>query len=384
MKAGFVCASSCSVNDNGQILVHSHEYLSLLQWIDLFDEVVLFWAESKDDTSKENWVQLDRKNVSFVSICNSSHSLWRKIKSIKEVAKQSTDYDIFYYRMPSYESLIFYHFQNKGIPHFVEMHGNQESVIMLGTKPQFIKKLLCSYVLKKNQQLCSEARFAVSIGPQLVRDYVRSEIPVLVTTNHLTKEESYPKLVPYHKPHEPINILFVGNIAERKGLVYLFEALRNLHAEKIPFKMILAGSGVLKNYLETYAQNNGFLDSVVFAGQVKHGEDLYKLYREADVFVLPSVAAEGVPRVTHEAMIFGAPVVATDIGSVAWQLDGFAGVVIKPRDVGAIEKGIKDVCFDNAYREVIINNAYNKSLLYSWEKQCEGIRSFVRENIRGL
>jgi len=379
MKAGFVCASACCLNDKGQLMVQSHEHLSLLQWTPLFEKVVIYWTETKYKKD-DKWCLLEAPNVTFEPICHNNDSLLEKIRKIKEKAK-CTNCNVFYYRMPSYETLLFYQFQDKRIPYFVEMHGNQESVIMLGSKPFFVKKILNYFVHRKNQALCSNAKFAISIGPKLVEDYIKTKIPVLVTTNHLTREADYPQDVPYHSLHHPIKILFVGSISERKGLGILFQALKKLNEEGIEFEMLLAGEGPIKEKLSDYAKANKFMHKVHFLGQVRHGVELYNIYKGADIFVLPSVAAEGVPRVTHEAMIFGCAIVATNIGSVSWQLNNNSGIVIQPNDVIALYESLKKLIYNEDLRKTIVKCAYTKSKNYSWEKQCSGIRVFVKKHL---
>ena len=381
MKAGFVCASSCFVNEKGQLMVRSHEYMSLIQWIEIFDEIDLLWASIEKPSSLSNWMVIESCNIHFKPICSSCTSFAKKAIAIRKAARGSKDCDIYYYRMPSYESSLFFAFQDKRIPHVVEMHGDQESVIMLGNKPLILRKLLCKLSLRRNIKLCTSAKFAVSIGPKLAEQYVKSNIPVLVTTNHLTEEKYYPTEIPYHPAHNPIRVLFVGNIAERKGLNYLFEALIMLKESGVPFIVTLAGEGQMKQSLMKFAHDNGIQDSVVFVGHVKHGVDLYRLYKEADVFVLPSIAAEGVPRVSHEAMIFGCPVVATDIGSISWQLQDGTGVVVPARDAKALYEGILCVTSNESYRKLIVSKAFDKSKQFSWEQQCNGLRTFVKSQL---
>jgi glycosyltransferase involved in cell wall biosynthesis len=72
----------------------------------------------------------------------------------------------------------------------------------------------------------------------------------------------------------------------------------------------LVGTGELDADLKATARELR-LQNIHFYG-VAQGSELVKLYREADVFVLPSVV-EGMPLVLLEAMAMGLPIVATDV-----------------------------------------------------------------------
>ncbi len=376
MKLAIINASSYYF-DNGKALISADEIKSLSQWFAIFDDITLFKPEkTKKIKDVDDWLEVPN-GIKVEKLCDEQVGLCQKYYSIKEVAKKATSFDLFYYRLPNYESLFFWLNQQRSIPYFVELHGDMESAVMAGNKPFLIKKTMSLLMLKCFKRMSSKARFALSIGPVLLEKYVKRNIPTYVTTNHLLMEEDYPNEVKAKEFGEVLNLLFVGHIHNRKGLTYLFEALNMLHSNGRKFVMRIAGSGELRPQLEIYAKEHGFIDNVAFLGQIKHGPALFDLYKQADIFILPSIAAEGVPRVTHEAMAFGCPVIATDIGSVKWQLEGGAGYVIKPCDSNAIFNAIIKMVEDDIFREEIIIRAYDKSRLFTLEKQSEGIRKFV-------
>ena len=97
--------------------------------------------------------------------------------------------------------------------------------------------------------------------------------------------------------------------------------------------------------------------------------------------MLPSVAAEGVPRVVHEAMAQGCPVIATDVGSTKWQLRGGAGIVVPPADVEALTENIIRVLDDKQLRENLSTNGFRRSLEFTFEEQAEKVATFVRQHV---
>ena len=75
------------------------------------------------------------------------------------------------------------------------------------------------------------------------------------------------------------------------------------------------GSGEELPSLSRLADSLGLSDAIRFHGYVPFGRELLDLYCESDLFVLPAVAGEGLPKVLVEAMSQGVPAIATDVGS---------------------------------------------------------------------
>jgi glycosyltransferase involved in cell wall biosynthesis len=69
-------------------------------------------------------------------------------------------------------------------------------------------------------------------------------------------------------------------------------------------------------------------------------EDVAAWYPALDLVVLPSLS-EGLPNVAMEAMLFGKPVVATNVGGVPEVVeDGVTGIVVPPRDAKALADAV--------------------------------------------
>jgi len=129
------------------------------------------------------------------------------------------------------------------------------------------------------------------------------------------------------KKDDVFRVLFVGNISVQKGVHYLLAAWKKAklnHAE-----LVFAGhiEDEMKPILAHY---EGMFR---FAGHVKH-EELYTLYSDASVFVLPSLQ-EGSALVTYEAMACGLPLlVSENTGSIA--RDAVHGFIIPVRNSDVI------------------------------------------------
>jgi glycosyltransferase involved in cell wall biosynthesis len=129
---------------------------------------------------------------------------------------------------------------------------------------------------------------------------------------------------------DPPEVLYAGRLSAEKGVLELLEA-----AAGIP--LVVAGDGPLR---ERVPGARGF---------VPHDE-LQQLYRRAAVVACPS-RREGFGVACLEAMAHGRPVVATRVGGLRdLVVDGETGLVIPPRDVGALRAALERLLADRELR----------------------------------
>ena len=138
--------------------------------------------------------------------------------------------------------------------------------------------------------------------------------------------------------------MFVGRLAEVKGVTYLIEAMKQVDA-----MLVIVGDGPLREQLEEQAKLLG--DKVQFLGAKTH-DQLAEIYASADVFAAPSVRAkdggvEGFGLVFLEAMASGLPIVASRSGGIPDLIhNGENGLLVEPGNVeelaGAIERVLEN------------------------------------------
>ena len=134
-----------------------------------------------------------------------------------------------------------------------------------------------------------------------------------------------------HGGHSPRRLLNVGNLTEKKGHAYLFDALPRLEDVHVD----VVGDGELRASLEAQARDA----PVTFHGEVPK-QEVARMMSEADLFVLPSTH-ETFGCVLIEAMASGLPSVATAVGGVPEVLTDEAGELVPPRDSGALAAAIE-------------------------------------------
>ncbi len=166
--------------------------------------------------------------------------------------------------------------------------------------------------------------------------------------------------------NKKINFLFVSRFASNKGINILMETIKQLNHEGYSdkFQFNLAGKGPLFEYYSTAYP----VENVIFLGFVPDAE-LFKLYHDNDVFVLPTLF-EGMPTVVLEAMSYSMPVIVTDVGATAELVDKKNGYLIQKNSVSSLKKAILELYnLPMSQKKMMANNSYAKvGLRYTWDK----------------
>lgn len=160
-------------------------------------------------------------------------------------------------------------------------------------------------------------------------------------------------------------VLFVGRLAEKKGVKYLIQAMKMIDA-----RLIIVGTGPLETELkELAAKETG---DIVFLGNKTH-EELKIIMPSADVYAAPSITAkggdtEGIPVSIMEAMASGVPVVASDSGGISDLVkNGENGLLTKEKDVKGIADAINSILFNDELAGVLTTNAAKTIREYDYD-----------------
>ncbi len=150
-------------------------------------------------------------------------------------------------------------------------------------------------------------------------------------------------------------LLFVGRLADGKGLFDLLEAVARI--DKADFELNIAGEGRLEAELRNEISRLDLEDTVNLLG---YRDDIPKLMAQSDVLVLPSYR-EGTPRVITEALAAGTPVVATNIAGIPEQVDdGKTGYLVEPGDINALKARLQILLEDDNLIQKFGNRAINR------------------------
>jgi len=111
-------------------------------------------------------------------------------------------------------------------------------------------------------------------------------------------------------------ILFVGQLHPKKGVLELIRTVAQVgHNKKVRLVVVGDSSGMpeMPGKIEAAIRENHCQHLIELVGQVRDKQELASKFEEADLFVLPTYYPEGFPRVVYEAMIFGLPILCTDV-----------------------------------------------------------------------
>lgn len=134
-------------------------------------------------------------------------------------------------------------------------------------------------------------------------------------------------------------VLYVGRLAWNKGIEYLIEGMEGIRREVGNSRLLICGRGRLEADLKEKVRATGLQKEVNFLGAVPD-EALPYYYACSDVVVAPSVF-EPFGVVPLEAMSMRKPVVACNVGGMPEAVrDGQTGLLVSPRDPGAISEAV--------------------------------------------
>lgn len=133
-------------------------------------------------------------------------------------------------------------------------------------------------------------------------------------------------------------VLYVGRLVAEKGVRELIEATRRLRTKRPRLALALVGSGPLHAELAAgFAGDQAGLR--VHLPGAQPPERVARWMAAANLLALPSYS-EGYPNVLVEALACGRPVVATPVGGVPEIVDATCGLLVPPRDPGALAEAL--------------------------------------------
>ena len=160
------------------------------------------------------------------------------------------------------------------------------------------------------------------------------------------------QVIPYFCPLPPTDgprplperptITFLGRATSTKGWFHFIEALGLLPPA---VQGLMIGNFGSSSHAEAMrlATRFGCADRLKLESWVAR-KDIHTIYERTSVLVFPSIWPETLGIVGIEAMAFGVPVVASDIGGVReWLLDGETGRLAPPKSAEQITLGVREL-----------------------------------------
>jgi len=161
-----------------------------------------------------------------------------------------------------------------------------------------------------------------------------------------------------------VKILCLANFTQGKGQRYALQilerAVREFAGTEFSLSFIGGDFGLEKNRkyregLEATAAEMGIADKVTFSGP---SHDVEKEMKSHDV-VFNLSDSESFSRVTLEALFYGVPVLATDVGGTREMLaDGINGILVPAKKTEGMFRGFRQLLTDNTSRTMRAEAGY--------------------------
>jgi glycosyltransferase involved in cell wall biosynthesis len=182
---------------------------------------------------------------------------------------------------------------------------------------------------------------------------------------------------------KPIRLLTVSRIDPRKGLRMLPSMIAALLREGFDVTLDIVGPpiGLIgeseRDAIAADAARLGVADRVALQGTVAL-DRLMPMYRDFDLFVLPTRPGEGIPRVLMEAMAAGLPIVTTDVSGIGSLIaDGTNGLLIPDASNQALVDAVRSLITTPALRQRLIQGGYATARAHTLERQAASLMQTV-------
>ncbi len=175
-------------------------------------------------------------------------------------------------------------------------------------------------------------------------------------------------------PENATVLLYAGRLSPEKNVKFLPKILKSLlkfynyDAERHEYRLLIAGDGPLKNWLEEKLEKIA-PGKFKILGHIADREKLADIYANSDIFIHPN-PREPFGIAPLEAMASGLPVVAPDSGGVLSYAND-ENAWLAETDVESYFREIRDVFNDDEKRHRKIKNALETAAKYSWENSTD-------------
>lgn len=151
---------------------------------------------------------------------------------------------------------------------------------------------------------------------------------------------------------EPYRILFVGRLVEKKGLIYLVRALKDVKKQFPTAHLQIVGGGPVETIIKAEVSRLELTNSVQWLGALPQVL-LPSHYRQASVFVAPFVVAdsgdqEGLGLVALEAIACECPVIVGNVDATKsfYSIEDGLVELVNSKDVEMLSNAIKNTFLD--------------------------------------
>jgi glycosyltransferase involved in cell wall biosynthesis len=183
-------------------------------------------------------------------------------------------------------------------------------------------------------------------------------------------------------PRDTIRVLYIARLVHWKGWDLALRAVAAAR-QRAMVELTVLGTGPEAKRLSALVASLGLRDSVNWIPRLEAVDDVYRLYREHDVFLFPSLHESGGMAVL-EAMAAGLPVICLALGGPGVSVTEECGVLIQPttpgRVVDEMASALLRLATDRDLRRKMGTAAERRVLeAYTWEVKARTIDEIYRQ-----
>lgn len=182
---------------------------------------------------------------------------------------------------------------------------------------------------------------------------------------------------------EAANLLFLGEVGERKGAYDLLRAIQRVNADlPAETKLLLYGPNPEGDILERIL-SLGLGERVRYCGWADRKKK-EEAFAQTAISVLPSYH-EGLPMTILEAMAHGIPCISTPVAAIPEAVDETNGVLVQPGDIPALGDAILGLLRDQEARKAKSTHAHDRiDKLFSMENHRNSLLQIYAELVASI
>jgi glycosyltransferase involved in cell wall biosynthesis len=179
---------------------------------------------------------------------------------------------------------------------------------IIETLPAFFYSLLCRFLFNSPAVIISPSKWL--LGEHFKKGFFKNSKRVILPNPAVKNNNSEFFSARRAKRKNIFSFLYVGQIEEHKGILFLAEAFQEAALKNC--ELIIAGDGSKILKLKNLTGNFG---NIKILGK-KGRQEIEKLMQDSNCLIVPSLCYENSPAVICEAAAAGLPVIASDIGGI--------------------------------------------------------------------
>lgn len=280
--------------------------------------------------------------------------------------------------------IVAYFCRRHAVPYFIEPMGMHRPIVRNLRMKRIYHHLLGDSLLRGARLLIATSELERN---ELLEGGIESE-RIVVRHNGIEPPQTLPAPGTFRQrlniPSQTKLILFLGRLVPKKSPELLIEAFarwRRSTPEREPSVLVVAGPEEEDGYgarLKTLAASAGIADNVLFTGPL-YEEAKWAAYRDADVFVLPSLN-ENFGNAAAEAIACGTPVIVTDRCGIAPLVGERSGLVVE-HDAGAVANALSLLLGDDRFAAHLRSNCAATAASLTWDQPLNQLEALYHEAI---